>query len=123
MRKPTKIPDRPEADADIEWPPEIIWALKGIESGTATPHQQHIGLSYVLLAICRMNASAWSPRPEERDFLAGRRWVGIQIMRAVAMKPDEIIARFGRGADPSHPDNRPDEPQPEPPPTTTGDPQ
>lgn len=72
----------PYDDADMA-------ALKALRDGTAQPHQQQRALAWVVQA-CGTYGPSFIPGDERASaFAEGRRWIGLQIVKLINLKPRE----------------------------------
>ena len=63
-----------------------ISAIKGVVAGTATPEQQVRAMRYIIETLCGAYDLSYRPG-SDRDtaFAEGRRFVGLQIIKAIKL--------------------------------------
>ena len=69
----------------------IVYAVKGLVGGEATPEQQGALVNWLLFEVCRKDDLSFRP-DSERDtaFAEGKRFVALQFLRAFNMTPSQI---------------------------------
>lgn len=79
MKKPDPSPWKP-----FDWVPADVAAFQGLARGDATADQQRRALDCVINAICATYDLSYRPS-SDRDtaFAEGKRFVGLQIVKAV----------------------------------------
>lgn len=71
--------------------PADISAIKGLAAGTATPDQQRRALKWIIENACATYELSYRPNSEgDTAFAEGRRFVGLQIVKALHI-PMELI--------------------------------
>ena len=70
------------------YPPEYelsdVCALKGLANGTATPEQQQQALKWIIERACATYELSYRPTSDrDTTFAEGRRFVGLQIVKAL----------------------------------------
>jgi hypothetical protein len=81
----------PEAFSPATWEVADVMAVQACVAGTATPEQQQRAIDWIVYRAA--NTDEVEYRPEERDhvFASGRRFVGLQIRKLMALKPQVFM--------------------------------
>ena len=67
--------------------PGVAAALQALEKGSANLHQQKLALNWLIHKCCRTYDLSYRPgRDGETAFAEGRRFVGLQLVRVLALK-------------------------------------
>jgi hypothetical protein len=74
-----------------------IAAIRATADGTADEYQQRAAFAFICRRLCGEGQMTFWPGGEDgrraTDFAEGRRWVGIQLRRIVALVPERIDTR------------------------------
>lgn len=63
---------------------EEAGALKALQRGDAQPHMQQTALKCIVEKVCDTYGLGWHPAgPHDSSFAAGRRFPGLQIVKAL----------------------------------------
>ena len=69
-------------------------AVQALQRGDATPLQQQRALRWVLEKVCEVGGLGWHPDGgESAAFVAGRRFVGLQILKAIQVNVSALTAK------------------------------
>jgi hypothetical protein len=67
----------------------IIAAVQALERGDATPEQQRMALEWIIIGAAMTYQETFVPgKADLSDYLAGRRNVGLQIVKLLKLKPE-----------------------------------
>ena len=70
-----------------------VYALRALESGEATPHEQRLALAAILKKLCRSYDQHFVPESDrETVFLEGRGFVGQQILKFLRLDANQLKA-------------------------------
>jgi hypothetical protein len=94
-RKPIALAVREHAPwMPVEFTEEEAGAIKCLQRGDAPPHVQQLALKCIVERICDTYGMGWHPAsPHEASFAAGRRFAGLQVVKALNVD----IKLFKRG--------------------------
>ena len=68
-----------------------IYALQQLEEGNAAPDVQRLALQAILRKLCRVyDLHFVAGKPDQTAFLAGRGYVGQEIIKFLRLTPDSI---------------------------------
>ena len=77
--------------APASYGPEHIAAIKALAHGNASPGQQQLALQWIIEGAAMTYQETMVPgQPDLSDYLAGRRNVGLQIVKLVNLKADQL---------------------------------
>lgn len=80
MKRPEKLP-KAEPWKPHDWDAATAYALRSLQTGTASPEQQMFALGWIIDA-CGTYDLEFRPDSERSScFAAGKRWVGLQIIK------------------------------------------
>lgn len=81
----------------VEFTEEEVGALKALERGDAQPHMQQNALRCIIEKVCETYGLGWHPGSEqEAHFAAGRRFAGLQIVKALNINVKLLRREDGR---------------------------
>ncbi len=79
--------------APASYTDEVVAAVKAVAAGNASPGQQKACLEWIVHQVAMTYDETFVPaQPDLSDYLAGRRNVGLQIMKLVNV-PTEKLTR------------------------------
>lgn len=78
MKKPDSAPWKPAA-----WGPADISAIQALQRGSATADQQKRALDYIINLAGTYDLSYRPDNPRDTDFAEGKRYVGLQLVKAL----------------------------------------
>lgn len=99
MSKPAKrdLPPWSLPIAELNGLPSEVAAVKALAEGGADEHQQRLAFGFICRRLCGESTLSFWPGAEDgrraSDFAEGRRWVGIQLRRIVALLPERQDSR------------------------------
>ncbi len=74
----------------------VVYAAKAVFAGEALKDQQRLFAEWLIIEVCRTRDLPWFPGGLEGDrdtsLANGKRFVGLAVLRAVDMPPDEVAA-------------------------------
>lgn len=76
-----KSPLPPEPWKPIDWEPEDAYALRALQSGTATEGQQKRALAWLISAARTYDQPYRSSSPYDTAFACGMQWVGQSVVK------------------------------------------
>lgn len=72
----------------VQFTPEELGSLKALQRGDAQAHLQQLALKTIIEKCCDTYGLGWHPTSEqEAHFAAGRRFAGLQIVKALNINP------------------------------------
>lgn len=80
MKKPKSAPYIP-----IDWEPADISAIQALQRGDASPDQQRRALDYIITLAGTYDLSYRPDSARDTDFAEGKRWVGLQVVKATKL--------------------------------------
>lgn len=86
--------------APAEWEPPDIAAMQALQRGDATPDQQKRALDWVIMSVCGTYDLTYRTDPRADAFVSGRRFVGLQIIKALKVKLTALGVNKNTGVDP-----------------------
>ncbi len=87
---PWKLPPPPWVPP--EWAPADITAVQALLAGTADAEQQQRAIKWIIFEVGDKDGTGWHPQdPHLAAFAAGRRWVGLQIAKALMINVAAIV--------------------------------
>lgn len=85
----TELKSNPFAPAS--YGPEEIAAVKAVAKGNASPGQQQLALRWIIEGAAMTYQETMVPgQPDVSNYLAGRRNVGLQIVKLINLKADQL---------------------------------
>lgn len=81
-----KSPLPPEPWKPIPWEREDAYALRALQMGTASPHQQQRALKWILEAARTYDQPYRPSGPGDTAFACGMQFVGQQIVKLINVK-------------------------------------
>ena len=81
-----KSPIPPEPWKPQAWEPEDAWALRALQSGTATAGQQQRALDWIISAARTYDLPYSPTNPHDTAFACGMQHVGKQIVKLLNVK-------------------------------------
>jgi len=84
-KAPTGAPWTP-----AEYDKPVVYALKALERGDATPEQGKLALHWIVQTLCKKDDLSYRPT-SDRDtaFAEGKRFVGLQIVKLLKLNMRE----------------------------------
>lgn len=77
---------RPAVSTPPERFQEVVWALKGLNAGTADAGQQALALHWILYKVCKLDDSPYFPdNSRDTDFALGKQFVARCIAGVINM--------------------------------------
>lgn len=73
----------------VPWEDHHVFALQGLQAGTATPDQQRAALDWILRGLCATYELSYRP-DGGTEFCEGRRFVGLQIVKLLNINPTKL---------------------------------
>ena len=69
---------------------DIAYAVRGLNAGEATPHQQALALRWIIEEVSKYSDLSFRDNTKHQDFAEGKRYVGHQIIRVLNMNNQKI---------------------------------
>lgn len=88
-----KSPLPPEPWKPIDWQPEDAYALRALQSGTATEGQQKRALAWIIAAARTYDQPYRSDSPHDTSFACGMMWVGQSVVKLLNISVEAINAK------------------------------
>ena len=71
---------------------QMVRALKALEKGTATAYEQQLAMKFILDGLAATYQNTFVPEaPDQSAFMAGRAFVGQQIMKLLRLDPTILV--------------------------------
>jgi len=77
----------PEAFAPPVWELADVMAIQACVAGTATPEQQKRAIDWIVYRAAGTDEVDYRPIEREHVFVSGRRFVGLQVRKLMALRP------------------------------------
>jgi hypothetical protein len=75
---------------------EIVYAVKAIQAGAATPAQQADFFTWLIVEVCRKDDLSFRPGgldgQRDGDFAEGKRFVALSVLRAYNLSAEQVAA-------------------------------
>ncbi len=74
-----------------DYTPEVAYALKALQNGSAEPHQQQAALKWIIESAAMSYDLTYIPdSARDSDFAQGRRFVGLQIIKLLNISSKQL---------------------------------